>query len=345
MKLFEKIRDLFTDEEEVVETREVEIEETKEHKLPTFMRNKIEKEEKEEEKKNEENTIKPVAEKEEVFSDRELIKTNSKFSFPIAFDENDFLNTANFSSQNILVREREKEKTVKELYDKKDIEKPKRFRATPIISPVYGVLEKNYKKDDVLEKTEDSYEIPRPSKKIDFETVRKKAFGTLTDDIKDNILCSDCDLLKEVKRVQKIEEDNLLKDILDDKEDISLERAAENYYDFGVAYEPPKRTEVNIDEIEININQDIKITDSNEEEPVGEKIEVKEKITDSYEEELEEVEQEDNDFEIIDLEKNKEEEEKPENKKEEKKKSKEEELELTDDLFNLIDSMYEERDD
>ena len=54
MGFLDKIKDLFSDEEEVVETKEIEVEEKKEeHKLPTFMRNKIEEEEKREEvKKN-----------------------------------------------------------------------------------------------------------------------------------------------------------------------------------------------------------------------------------------------------------------------------------------------------
>ena len=42
MGFLDKIKDLFSDEEEVVETKEIEVEEKEEHKLPTFMRNKIE---------------------------------------------------------------------------------------------------------------------------------------------------------------------------------------------------------------------------------------------------------------------------------------------------------------
>ena len=52
MGLMEKFKNLFTDEEvieedEPVKIKEIKKEETKEHKLPTFMREKIEKEEKE----------------------------------------------------------------------------------------------------------------------------------------------------------------------------------------------------------------------------------------------------------------------------------------------------------
>ena len=52
MKFLDKLKDLFSDEEEVIETKEIEIEEDdeiinkEERKLPTFMRNKIEEEQK-----------------------------------------------------------------------------------------------------------------------------------------------------------------------------------------------------------------------------------------------------------------------------------------------------------
>ena len=87
MKFIDKLKDLFTDEEEVVETKEIELEKEEkeeEHKLPTFMRNKIEQEEKREEirKQREESP------KEDVISDREIVKTrSSNFSFPMDMDD------------------------------------------------------------------------------------------------------------------------------------------------------------------------------------------------------------------------------------------------------------------
>lgn len=350
MNVFKKIVDLFSDEDEEIVDKEIEIEEKEEHKLPTFMAESIKrKETPKEQKEPEKELLKPILPKEEkedtVVSDRELIRTNSKFTFPVAFDDTDFDVNNNIGSQNILSqerareKEREEKKTIKEIYTKKEekiIEPPIRFRPTPIISPVYGVLDKNYSKEDVVAKDEDNYAIPRPSKKIDFESVRKKAFGTLSDDIKENMLCDNCEILKSVregKSIEKIREENLLTDILDDApnddKDVSIETAEDNYYDFGVAYEAPKKDnnaevpDINIKNIEVT--QDIKIINHNYDSEVeADKIEVKDPISrvkDSYEEELEEVK---------------------ENKKDSKPLN---DLELTDDLFNLIDSMYEERDD
>ena len=94
---------------------------------------------------------------------------------------------------------------------------------------------------------EDSYEIKRPSRKVDFETVRNKAFGSLTDDIRNN-LCENCELYKEVKITKNADkkllsdDDNLLSDMTkDDVKDVTLEEAEDNYFDFGVDYEIPKR--------------------------------------------------------------------------------------------------------
>ena len=323
MKFLDRVKDLFSDEEEIIETREIEVEEQEEHKLPTFMRNKLKQEEevlKQEEKENEE---------EQMISDRDLIRTNHNFSFPIEFNDNDFSDTTNYSSQNILVKEKEREKTVSELYAKKEEPKPIRFRPTPIISPVYGVLDKNYKKDEVLEKEESNYEIQRPSRQIDFESVRKKAFGTLTDDLKDS-LCENCEYLKEVKvtkKVEKIPDDNLLYDIVkDDVDDISIDEASENYFDYGVAYEPKDKTV-------IEETTKIKIINHNDEEPTAEKIEVKEQLPDkdllkeeiSHKNEKEVAEDIKDELPVV-----------PED---------DNSLELSDDLFDLIDSMYEEGDE
>ena len=176
MGFLDKIKDLFSDEEEVVETKEIEVEEKEEHKLPTFMRNKIEEEEKREEVKKTRTGV-----SDEIISDREIVKTrtNNNFAFPIEMDEPDTFEVPKYSNQNILAKKKEEEKKVSTLYSKKEEPKPKRFKPTPVISPVYGVLDKNYTKDEVKLQDESSYEIPRASKKIDFETF-KEQFKDLT---------------------------------------------------------------------------------------------------------------------------------------------------------------------
>lgn len=356
MKLIDKLKDLFTDEEEIEETKEIEIEketeEESEHKLPTFMRNKIEEEQKREEAKIQKE------EKHDVISDREIVRTRSNnFSFPIDIDDEpvvkDYNNTnystpINYSTNNYSTNKNvlEKEKKVAELYSKKEEPKPKKFKPTPVISPVYGILDKNYTKDEVKIQDENSYEIKRPSKKVDFETVRNKAFGSLTDDIRNN-LCENCELYKEVKitknadKNKTIDDDNLLADMTKDESvDITLEDAEDNYFDFGVDYEVPKReekTNVLVNAKELEINNDIKIVNHNAEDSVAEKIEVKEtapqkvttrtaskKLEDTKEfEKVEPNAIKDEDIPVI----------------EQKNLNSEKE---ENDIFNLMDSMYEE---
>jgi len=332
MKFLDKIKDLFSDEEEVIETKEIETVENEEHKLPTFMRNKIEEEERrEEERKQREITSA------ETVSDMDIVKTrsNNSFSFPMDIDEPEIINTR-FSSQNVLMTEK-REKPPVELYSKKEEVKPKKFKPTPVISPVYGVLDKNYTKDEVRLQDESSYEIQRPSRKPDFETVRNKAFGSLTDDIRNN-LCENCELYKEVKITKNVdkkvskESDNLLSDMLEES-DISLGDAEDNYFDFGVSYEVPSREEkgntvVNIDEIEIK--NEIKIVNHNDEESKASKIEVKEEEEDKKFEDTKEFEKITHDEEDINA-----------------ILGGSDDLNLdsaANDIFNLIDSMYDEED-
>lgn len=343
MGLFDKIKDLFVDEEDTYETKEIEVEEKEEkNELPTFMRNKIEKEE-EEKKKEEEKQIAVLVEPPK--------KEEKKFSFE--FDDDDFVDTSRLSRSTVqkekkvesikeapVVPIQNTQSVVKPYGNKKELDKPKKFRPTPVISPVYGVLDKNYTKEEVVSKEEDSYTIQRPSKKVDFESVRKKAFGDLTDDIRDSI-CENCEYLKEVKinkKIERLSEEDLLYNLTtDEKEnlkeeidndvkeevkdeivnnieeelpdkDITLGEAVENYVDYGVSYDvPPRRTKETEDEV--------KIVNHADNEVVGEKVEVIEPID-----------------EVV-----------TEDKKETNDRKKD--LELTDDLFNLIDSMYKERDD
>lgn len=43
MKFLDKIKDLFSDEEEVIETKEIEVEENEDHQLPTLWEIKLKK--------------------------------------------------------------------------------------------------------------------------------------------------------------------------------------------------------------------------------------------------------------------------------------------------------------
>lgn len=65
-------------------------------------------------------------------------------------------------------------------------EEERRFKPSQVISPVYGILDKNYKKEDIKVKDERLYEVPR-RKNLNYEDIRKKAYGTLTDELERNL--------------------------------------------------------------------------------------------------------------------------------------------------------------
>lgn len=319
MKLFDKIKDLFSDYEEVEEEVELEEEKKEEYRLPKVMRDVIEKEEVKIPKKKEIEEVK-VEEK--------------KFSIPIDFEKEFEMTPSrrnNINNQNVIKEIKSvqnasysRQEPVKNAYmEPKPIkiekeQKPK-FKASPVISPVYGILDKNYTKEEVKEKKEDKRDIKRSSKKVDFETVRKKAFGNLVDDIKDNLMCENCELYKEVKKISSLKEDDLLYDLTLDtpKEELTIEKCYDNYEDFGVSYEKEevKITKEDIKNIVGSDEKEVNIINSNEIENVSEKILTK----DLYENE------EEKEDEPIALEK--------------------QEAKIEDDFFDLVDSMYKERDD
>ena len=336
MGLLDKIKDLFMEEE--TDEEEVELEEEnkevyKEPKsvLPKVMRDTIKKEEEETLKFEDLKPVKENKTKKEEIKKTEEVLPQRKFSFPIDFEENVTPSRTNSNNRNVLEVEREVPKKVSELYPKKEEvkEKPK-FKPTPVISPVYGILDKNYKKEEVREKTEEEATMKRPSKKVDFETVRKKAFGNLTDEIKDNLMCENCELYKEVKRISAISSDDLLYDMLVDDEKIdqpvTLEKAYDNYEDFGVAYEP-KRETPKVENNTTIINNTTEIT-------IAEKIEI--------EEETKEV-NDDND--VKELSQDTFEKEEVEEVKVPSRQEKRKENKVDEDFFQLIDSMYKERID
>ena len=353
MGLMDKFKNLFTDEEIIEEDDDVDAVEIKEvkkeaevNKLPTFMREKIEKEEKQTKLKvDDDNDIKINKIEEDLGLPK--IEEKNTFKFPIDLEDNDFVETRSRQSmyqkrQEVEpIKEIEKkvvkssvqkspkaEPKVADLYKdkKKDVidSKPK-FRATPIISPIYGVLDKNYTPGDIEKSTGNNFEEKRHSKSVDFDSVRKKAYGNLTQEIKENLMCENCEYLKEAKecKKEKYKEREYSREysyeILDETDnnndtykDVTLDQATENYYDYGVEYEknqePKKESTVRISNFEGE-------KPKKEIPPVKSSINLLSTLKKSMGEDVKPV------------------------------ASKEENLELTDDLFNIIDSMYDERNE
>lgn len=335
MGLLDKLKDLFIDE--ITEDNEVELEEENKQVyeqpkdvLPKVMRDTIKADEEEQSKTSKLDLKLENVPTEPVMPKQEKKENASKFTFPIDFEDDYVPKRSN--NVNVLAVEKEKIKEKKEktvetpktstLYPKKEVpkEKPK-FKASPVISPVYGILDKNYKKEEVTVKEDNEVAMKRPSKKVDFETVRKKAFGNLTDDLRDSLMCENCELYKEVKRISSLKEDDLLYDMtVDESTPVTIEKAYDNYKEFGVAYENEKP---NVKDAE----KDNLIVNHNEEPTTGELIEIKEAVPEKV-----------NETELPSREEKNKEIQQEVNKDVGKEK-------VDADFFELIDSMYKERVD
>ena len=166
----------------------------------------------------------------------------------------------------------------------------KEFHPSPIISPIYGVLDQNYKKDEIVTKKEVRITSSYKSKNIDVDSVREKAYGN-SDDIFEEELTSNKqkDATKEEKDDFDIKEEDSLLDISDDNTPsvakVTMGDAEEYYSDLGLEY--------NID-----------YKDVSHEKATGRRTDLK-----SFEEE----------------------------------ETKNDDASIEDNLFDLIDSMYDEK--
>ncbi len=140
------------------------------------------------------------AKRESSFSERELFKSETTFNFPI-FDDEDEVKPK--SRSNILDIE---DKGYKSTPSYKEIPKsePKAFRPSPVISPIYGVLDKNYKKETIIEKKDNYRSSP---KEVNYDYVRHKAYGTLEDELENTLtrIQEDTEDIEE-KIVEKVED-------------------------------------------------------------------------------------------------------------------------------------------
>jgi len=134
-------------------------------------------------------------------SEREIFKSDNTFNFP-AFDEEEFESVMPKRTNNVMDYERKKqEKRVeyKRVERKEEASAPKaKFKPSPIISPVYGILDKNYTPEDITSRTDTI------NRTLDVDSVRKKAFGSLEETPK----------VKEVE-VNKVIDDKILEENLE----------------------------------------------------------------------------------------------------------------------------------
>ena len=240
----------------------------------------------------------PKEVKHDQINERDLFKSDNTFPFQ-EFDEKEFesMSRVNKPKPTTNVLEYEKKKKIEKKYDlgryerveKTEVVERRKFKLSPIISPVYGILNEDYKPEDIKEK-----KVDNKDKAIDFNSVRKKAFGeipkeepttyyeeTVTVKLKEN----------EEEKKQKVK---TIDELLEDTSDVVVD--------------------------------------------INDEVEPEENVDESKTEEV--VEPEVMDYESVDKDL---EDLKP--KHEEKSSESVDDDTLENDLFDLIDSMYDNRED
>lgn len=209
-------------------------------------------------------------------------------------------------------------------YEKK--EEKKVFKPSPIISPIYGILDKNYKKEDVVQKKEVRLTSSYSRSNVSVDEVRDKALGSHQESKK-------TEAKETTFSVDDGEDDDLLVDLTnhDDKpevKELTMGDALEYFQDLGLEY--------NVDYVDANNKaSQSKPNPKIDESKIEEKKKVEEKrpsISDVLKKESGVTNNE---------EKKNVEVEKPIIVKD--KTDGEEEKKDDDNLFDLIDSMYEEK--
>ena len=269
MGFMDKLKNIFfeeeEDEEEIEETRPPKKEkEKKEEKIAKKIEvTTIRKEEPKKEKMEE--IVKQEPPKEEIKKEEpKRVKVNTE----LIFDDEDFIfdtkkekeepkkvvssiskkvEASSFKSRE--VRKEEKKETYASSkepykYTNKVETKAKNFTPSPIISPIYGILDKNYKKEEVKENKEIRL-TTRPSK-VDFDSVRNKAFGDLEYDLfedtkEDTKVVEPKDIILEQEKRERNKEkiEKIYKKEDDSKpsiERVTIGEADEYYNDLGLAY-------------------------------------------------------------------------------------------------------------
>lgn len=149
-------------------------------------------------------------------------KEETSFSRPVFFDDNDF------KDLNLSLEKEEPKHIDKDIYGRRietpKIEEKKIFKPTPIISPVYGVLDKNYHKEDIVSRNEvkESQVESEPS----IDSIRNKAYGTLEDELENTLFGNNSILFKQIKEepTEELQLEKLDDDVLTNlTEDISKE--------------------------------------------------------------------------------------------------------------------------
>lgn len=181
MGVFSKLKNIFYDEVEVDEpAKEIKIDKPVKKEIIEKPRVEEIKVVRQEEKREEPKREEAPKENDNFSSERNLFRSERTFNFTQFDDEEIDLPPR----RNVLEREK---KVVKQEVKEPVVEQPKVFKPSPVISPIYGILDKDYKKEEITTKKVEVKETPLSANTVNYDTVRRKAYGTLEDDLEDTL--------------------------------------------------------------------------------------------------------------------------------------------------------------
>lgn len=156
-------------------------------------------------------------------------KKETEFNFP-EFDDDDFMVTSKKPDPIIPVKKEEPKRVLYQGSKRK--EETKKFKPSPIISPIYGLLDND---GNTIKEKESSDKKQSYSEDVTFDAVRKKAYGKLDEEIentmkrlsKKTIEEAEQDMEEELSRTKK----KNTKVIEEEQEDIITHNLDDNYDD------------------------------------------------------------------------------------------------------------------
>lgn len=198
MKMLDKIKNLFTEEVEVEEPIKKEVTQV-EIPAPVVK-------------------PKPVVEKTETVSDANISR-EEKFKFPVYFDDADFNDLEPKKEVKPVAPQPVKKEVAYGGNKPLEKQEKKQFKPTPIISPVYGVLDKNYHKEDIVHKPKN---VARINDNVTVDDIRKKAYGTLEDDLENTLFGKDSSFFTDI--VEEKEETDMFEELMNETEKVEVEK-------------------------------------------------------------------------------------------------------------------------
>lgn len=262
-------------------------------------------------------------------NERELFKAENTFNFP-DFDEEEFVtnyepgkqmnkSAEDFEEKKVrreieyeektsktyetkLKPTREKELSREKNIPEKTTSSKKSFIPSPAISPVYGIMDKSFKKEEFLA----SERKQKMRKTSDVDEIRKKAFGPLGENFPKKTPKREDHYFKEESKSI----DDLLKDSIDETIELNFDESENN--------ELEKKNRSTLNNFSSTIEEELELDNRNLE--ASEEIIPRRSKRIDYQEELPK-------------------------RKEVEEKANELEDTLENDLYNLIDAMYDSREE